>query len=142
MSVILVAVDGSERSDRAVAQVAERLRRRPGARAELLYVHEPPIRYGRVLGLQPAEALEQLRRRRAAEVLRNAAARLEEAGVPAGTHVARGELYEAIARRAVQVKAKEIVLGVRTPWFARVAASLARRVRPLEMLHVPVTYAH
>jgi hypothetical protein len=142
MSVILVAVDGSERSERAVAQVAERLRRRPGARAELLYVHEPPVRYGRLLGVQAPDELERLRERRAADVLRSAAARLEAAGVPAGVHAAHGELYATIARRAQEVQAKEIVLGVRTPWLARVSAALARRVRPLQLLHVPVTYAH
>jgi hypothetical protein len=141
MSVILVAVDGSSRSERALDHVAERLRGRPGARAELLYVHEPAVRYGRLLAMQRDEALEALRERRAADVLRLSGARLEAAGVPAGTHVAHGELYSTIARRAVEVSASEIVLGVRTPWLARLAAALARRVRPIEVLHVPVTYA-
>jgi hypothetical protein len=141
MSVILVAIDGTERSERALDGVAARLRGRPGARAELLYVHEPAIRYGRILAAQRSEDLEALRERRAADVLRSGAARLDAAGVPAGTHAASGELYATIARRAVEVGASEIVLGVRTPWLARLAAALARRVRPIETLHVPVTYA-
>jgi hypothetical protein len=141
MSVILVAIDGSERSERALDQLATRLQGRPGARAELLYVHEPAIRSGRILGVQRPEALDALRAQRAADVLRSAAARLEAAGVPAGAHEAHGELYATIAQRAVEVSASEIVLGVRTPWLARFFAALARRVRPIEVLHVPVTYA-
>jgi hypothetical protein len=141
MSVILVAIDGSKRSERALDQVAERLRGRPGARAELLYVHEPAIRFGRILGVQRSDDLRALRERRAADVLRGAAARLEAAGVPAGSRAEQGELYSTIARLAVEVGASEIVLGVRTPWLARLAAALARRVRPIEGLHVPVTYA-
>ena len=141
MSLILVSIDGSKRSERALDAVAERLRDRPGARVELLYVHEPPIRYGRVLAIQRSEDLDRLREQRASAVLRNAASRLEAAGVPAGTHVAYGELYSTIARTATELGASEIVLGVRTPWLARVAAALAGRVRPIEMLHVPVTYA-
>lgn len=141
MSVILVAIDGSKRSERALDHVAERLRSRPGTSAELLYVHEPAIRYGRILEVQPGEALDALRERRAADVLRNGAARLAAAGVPATTSAASGELYATIAQRAVEVSAIEIVLGVRTPWFARLVAALARRVRPIELLRVPVTYA-
>jgi hypothetical protein len=141
MSVILVAIDGSKRSERALDQVAERLRNRPGMRAELLYVHEPAIRSGRVLGVQSSEELEALRARRASDVLRDGAARLAAAGVGAGTHAEHGELYATIAKRAVDVAASEIVLGVRTPWLARLAAAIAGRVRPIRTLHVPVTYA-
>jgi hypothetical protein len=141
MSVILVAIDGSKRSERALGQVAERLRNRPGARAEVLYVHEPAIRYGRVLGVQRADELEALRERRASDVLREARARLTAAGVEADTRAERGELYATIAKRAVEVAASEIVLGVRTPWLARIAAALEGRVRPIQTLHVPVTYA-
>lgn len=141
MSVILVAIDGSKRSERALDGIAARLSRRPGDHAELVYVHEPAIRYGRILGVQRDAELEALRTRRAADVLRSGAARLAAAGVSAGTHAAHGELYATIARRAVEVAATEIVLGVRTPWLARLAAALARRVRPIDVLHVPVTYA-
>jgi hypothetical protein len=141
MSVILVAIDGSKRSERALDVIAERLRSRPGARVEVLYVHEPPIRYGRVLAVQRKEELDRLRAERAAAVLQRAAARLDAAGVPASTHVAHGELYVTIAKLATELGASEIVLGVRTPWLARVAAALAGRVRPIETLRVPVTYA-
>jgi hypothetical protein len=141
MSVILVAIDGSKRSERALGQVAERLRNRPGMRAELLYVHEPAIRYGRILGVQRSEDLEALREQRASDVLRNAEGRLAAAGVEAGACAEHGELYATIAKRAVEVGASEIVLGVRTPWLARLAAALEGRVRPIQTLHVPVTYA-
>jgi hypothetical protein len=141
MSVILVAIDGSKRSERALEQLAERLRTRPGMRAEILYVHEPAIRYGRILGVQRSDELEALRERRASDVLRDAEARLAAAGVEARTCTERGELYATIAKHAVEVGANEIVLGVRTPWLARLAAALAGRVRPIQTLHVPVTYA-
>ena len=68
MSLILVSIDGSKRSERALDAAAERVRDRPGARVELLYVHEPPIRYGRVLAIQRSEDLDRLREQRASVV--------------------------------------------------------------------------
>ena len=141
MSLILVAIDGSQRSERALDAVAARVRAIPTARVELLYVHEPAIRAGRIPGVQRAEALEALRATRAADVLKNAAERLASAGISAGTRSAPGELYPTIAETARALGASEIVLGVRTPWLARVGAALARRIRPIDVLHVPVTFA-
>ena len=141
MSLILVAIDGLQRAESALPAVIQRARQVPGARVELLYVFEPPIRSGRIPGVQRPEDLERLRAGRAATVLANAASRLAAAGVATGTRTAPGELYTTIAQTASSLGASEIVLAVRTPWLARTAAALARRFRPIELLHVPVTYA-
>ena len=141
MSLILVAIDGSDRSERALDAVAARARQLPGAHVVLLYVHEPAIRAGRVRGIQRPEDLDALRAERAATVLRNGAARLAAAGVPASGRTAAESCTRRIAHAATEVGASEIVLGVRTPWLARLGAALARRVRPIELLRVPVTYA-
>lgn len=140
MSLVLVPIDGSPRSDRALDVLAGRLRARAGARVQLLYVQEPPIRYGKVLLFQPADRVEAFRAERAGTVLRAAAARLEGSGFPVATLVEEGELYPTIARVATRLGASEVVLGVRRPWFARLGAALVRRLRPLEALRVPVTY--
>jgi nucleotide-binding universal stress UspA family protein len=140
MSLVLVPIDGSDRSDQTLAGVADRLRHRPGLRVALLFVHEPPMRYGRILVHQPLDTLDALRAERAAVVLRASAERLRASGLEVETRVESGELYATIARVARQLGASEVVLGVRTPWPARVARALVRRLRPLEALHVPVTY--
>jgi len=140
MSLILVPIDGSARSERAVDALVERVRGRPAVAVQLLYVNEPPIRFGKILMFQRSGDAEAFRARRASGVLRRAAARLEAAGVPATMLAEEGELYPTIALVATRIGASEVVLGVRTPWSARVAAALARRLRPLETLHVPVTY--
>lgn len=140
MSLVLVPLDGSMRSERAVDVLVERLRGKPGVRVQLLYVHEPPLRYGKVLLFQRRDDVDAFRARRAFDVMRAAAARFEAAGIPATTHSEEGELYPTIAKVATRVGASEVVLGVRSSWLARLAAALVRRLRPLETLHVPVTY--
>lgn len=139
MSLILVAIDGSPRSEQAIDALAARLGGRSPTNVQLLYVNEPAIRYGAVSIFQPREAADAFRARRAADVLARGAARLAAAGIPAATIAEEGELYATIARVATRLGATEVVLGVRTPWLARVGAALARRLRPLDRLHVPVT---
>jgi hypothetical protein len=139
MSLILVAIDGSTRSEQAIDAVAARLRGRPSSSVQLLYVNEPPLRYGAIPVFHPRETADALRARRAADVLAGAASRLAAEGIPAATLAEEGELYPTIARVATRLGASEVVLGVRTPWLARVGAALARRLRPLDRLHVPVT---
>lgn len=138
MSLILVAIDGSRRSEQAIDGLVARLRG-PLGPVQLLYVNEPPIRYGAIPIFQRRGAAEALRARRAVDVLALAAARLAAAGIPAATLAEEGELYPTIARVATRLGATEVVLGVRTPLLARVGAALQRQLRPLEQLHVPVT---
>jgi hypothetical protein len=140
MSLVLVPIDGSPRSEQAIEVLAGRLRGRSGARVQLLYVHEPLIRSGKIPLFQTRGAAETFRSEHAAAVLRAAAARFEGTGIPVETLAEQGELYPTIARVATRLGASEVVLGVRRPWFARLVEALVRRMRPLETLRVPVTY--
>jgi hypothetical protein len=140
MSLVLVPIDGSAWSERAIDALVERARGKPSTSVTLLYVHEPQVRYGRVLLFQPKAAADAFRARRAGDVLRRGAARLEAAGVAVSTLAEDGDLYPTIAQVATRVGASEVVLGVRTPWLARLRAALAGRLRPLGGLGVPVTY--
>lgn len=140
MSLVLVPIDGSPRSEQAIDVLAGRLRGRTGARVHLLYVHEPLVRSGKIPLFQPRDRAEAFRSEHAAAVLRAAKERLDGTGVPVETLVEQGELYPTIARVATRLGASEVVLGVRRPWLGRLVEALVRRMRPLEALRVPVTY--
>ncbi len=113
---ILLPVDGSPETDRALAYVAERHARGPVA-VTLLYVHETPLHSHAVTLHQHQDWLEEFRTRRARDVLEASASRLREAGIEVETRDAKGPLYRTILREASRLGAKEIVLGVRPPPF-------------------------
>jgi nucleotide-binding universal stress UspA family protein len=113
---ILVPVDGSEDTSRALDYVVGR-HGRGAVTVSLIYVHEPPIWTHAVGVFLRRDTLREARARRARDVLAAATARLREAGIEAESSQVDGPLYRTITDEAARLGSKEVVLGVRPPFF-------------------------
>jgi nucleotide-binding universal stress UspA family protein len=109
---ILVAVDGSESSDRAVSHLLKKLewyREKP--EIHLLNVQTAlPADVSRFIA---AEQLEGFHRERGEEALASARRILDAAGVAYVTHIGVGEPAHVIAHYAGERKVDQIVMGTR-----------------------------
>lgn len=132
----LVAVDGSEPSERALDHVVALARRIEGLEAVLVNVQAEPE--FRVLALHRDEILAELKAAGEA-VLAPAGARLAEAGIEVETRVETGEPASVIARLAAETGADGIVMGTRglAPMTGLLLGSVATKV--LHLVQIPVT---
>jgi nucleotide-binding universal stress UspA family protein len=134
---ILVPVDGSAASRRAVKHAAARARS-GGAGLHVLHV-QPPLMAGEVSALVTREMAIEHRRRESDRVLRHACAPLARAGLPYRAHCAEGPVAQTIARCARALGCGEIVMAtrgmgnVKNLLLGSVATEVVRRA------HVPVT---
>lgn len=109
---ILVAVDGSESSDRAVSHLLKKLGwYKEGAEIHLLNVQSAlPTDVSRFIS---AEQLEGFHRERGEEALASARGILDGAKVAYLTHIGIGEPAHVIAHYANERKIDQIVMGTR-----------------------------
>jgi nucleotide-binding universal stress UspA family protein len=108
--VLLVAVDQSEQSDRAV-EMARDLARRSGGSVKLLHVREHTVVVGRGPGVQETEGPEEV-----GELLEKEVGVLKDAGVPVTTEIRRavaGAAAREIVDAAKTASADLIVMGSR-----------------------------
>ncbi|MFO1352666.1 MAG: universal stress protein [Gammaproteobacteria bacterium] len=119
MTHIMVPIDGSVHTDRAIQQLIDRSCAGETIRASLMYVHEPPIRYGKLLLYQSLEKLREFRAQRAANVLDSAAQRLGTAGITCTTMTAEGELLKTIDEKTGSLQCDEVILGTWRPPTSR-----------------------
>jgi len=139
MRKILVAVDGSELSDRALEHAAGLARAMGDTRLHVLTVL-PPIRvYGEVKVYASEEHMHELAAQQAMRPLEAARERLEQAGVDAEFEELEGDPAETIARRAEELGCDSIVMGThgRGRVTQLVLGSVAQRV--VHLASVPVT---
>jgi len=137
MKRILVPVDGSEASLRALRHAAQRAREGQGE-VHLLHV-EPPMAYEELRAYALRPELEQLREDACGRVLKAAAATLAAEKVPCAEHLQRGEVAHTIARFASAHQIDEVVMGTRGMGAlgAIFVGSVAQRV--VHLADVPVT---
>ena len=111
MLKVLLPVDGSECSDRAVEFVIEKMRAREGAlELHLLTVHAP-IPYAGAVSTIGADKVEQYYREEGEETLKSARARLDAAKVVYAQHIMVGDPADVIVRYAKEQKVDQIVIG-------------------------------
>ncbi len=124
---ILVAIDGSEHSRRAVSYAARRAKAAP-CRIDLLHV-EHPVMAWEVGAVSPAEAVMASREVQSKEVLEAAASQFEH-GTEVQSHTVIGEPAGTILEQAAKLGADEIVIGSRglRPLGAAVLGSVAYKV--------------
>jgi nucleotide-binding universal stress UspA family protein len=109
---LLVPVDGSANSDRAVKYVIEIAKRRKSAEVLALNV-QPAVSYIELmLGPMPS-VIEHESQSAGRDAARSACALFDEAGVAYTLHVEQGEPGEAIAAFAQQRNSDLIVMGTR-----------------------------
>ncbi|MEY8688299.1 MAG: universal stress protein, partial [Leptothrix sp. (in: b-proteobacteria)] len=135
---LLVPVDGSGASERAVHHAVSLIRGRPAASIALLNVQNRET-----LGLSDIDAEDEDEHRiavsRSTKVLHKAIAACQAAGVEFDTHMAFGPIIETIIRAVRDVHADQIVMGTRGRGRLRslVLGSVATGV--VHQASVPVT---
>lgn len=114
MLKLLLAVDGSDCSGRAVDHFIERMNWfKGGLEIHLLNVQNP-IPYGnRVSSVVGHEKLQEYHQEEGLAALKQARAKLDKAGVKYHHHIGVGEPAEIIAQYAKEKGCDEIVMGTR-----------------------------
>lgn len=140
MQKLLIPVDGSESSLRAVDHVIKLAKGKEDVMVTLLYVHLAPEQYGAVAGQLTAEDIKELEEKHADAVLAEPAKRLEAAGlrVERDFRVAV-EIAPMISKRAEELGCDAIYMGAHGGGsLARIlVGSTANKV--LHLSRVPVT---
>lgn len=138
MPDVLVPVDGSKNSMRAVDYAVKQLGTAPNT-LHLLTVEPPLDDYGMVSAYLPKREHVKAMRARAAGILQQAAARARRQNVTCKTHVAIGDVASAIANTAARLKCGAIIMGTRGmgPLKNLILGSVASKV--LHLTHIPVT---
>jgi nucleotide-binding universal stress UspA family protein len=135
---ILVAVDGSACSDRAVAHAVAIARARPGTRLHLVNA-QPPVD-GVVSLFVPGATIKSVHREEGEKALRSAVRICAEAGVPCEKHIGVGRPGEIIGRFARELGVGALVSGTRG--HGGVAGVLLGSVAQEILSHVdvPITF--
>ena len=138
MERILVPVDGSANSGRAVSYAMRLARIDPAAEIHLLNV-QPAIASGEVRRLIGDDIIEKFQRSEGEKALESATQLLAGMAVPYKTHVAVGPAAESIARYAQELHCDAIVMGTRGlgTIAGMVLGSVATKV--LHLVVIPVT---
>jgi nucleotide-binding universal stress UspA family protein len=139
-SKILVPVDGSPASLRAVDFAIQRLTQNPNSSLVLLHVHNiPAIELAGVSEAVDTEWLREASSRASAKALKDAIGNCEDAGVGFKTLVETGSTAEAITRVAREEDVTQIVMGTRGlgPIQGLLLGSVATQV--IHLAKVPIT---
>jgi nucleotide-binding universal stress UspA family protein len=113
MHKLLVPLDGSPASDRALNHAIMLAGIMAPMHVHVVSVHEMPHDYGRSAAYFTAEELAELEERHSREILQPAAERLSAAGVSHSIESAAGNVAEAIVASAAQHGCDTIVMGTR-----------------------------
>lgn len=113
MRKILVAIDGSDTSLRALAFAAKQAGLTPPAALHVLTVQPPASTYTAWEIYVSADRIREMGAKRAAGILDDAAARLKNAGCEFTVERLDGEPSETIARRAKELGCESITMGTR-----------------------------
>ena len=111
MKAILVAVDGSATSDRAVAHAVELMQ--AGLAAELHLVNAQPNLGGAISSFVSRDQLDAYHREEGEKALASAVAIARKAGIEAKVHIGVGRQGEVVRDFAAKLGAGQVVLGTR-----------------------------
>jgi nucleotide-binding universal stress UspA family protein len=114
MLKLLVPIDGSECSLRALGHAIELAKARAGmAELILLQVNPDPILYSEIQVYAETERILELQRKQSEALLAPAAEKVRAAGVPCRADIERGDAATVIARQADTLRCGGIVMGTR-----------------------------
>lgn len=108
---VLIPVDGSERSHRALEYAIRSLDHSRATQLRLINV-QPPVSFARRLRLR-AEDIRREQQLEGGKALRHAQAMLDKAGIRYDAHVESGPVAETIVKLAKRWKCDVIVMGTR-----------------------------
>jgi nucleotide-binding universal stress UspA family protein len=136
MCTVLVPVDGSENSDRAVSLVVRLHAELASIAVHLLHVQMPVML--REDGSASSESHQEPAAPAAEEALKSAKELLDGASVPYTREVARGYVASTIVERAKVNRCEAILMGTRGMGSSEeLLGSIARQV--IQLANVPVT---
>ena len=143
MSNVLVPVDGSDNSMRAVDAACRQLAHRQSVTLHLLNV-QPPNHSGVVKKYLSQDLIDKFHHEEGETALRSARARLDDADIAYTSHVEVGDVAQTIARCVRELHCDQVIMGTRGLGSGGVAAlsglllgSIATKV--LNLVEVPVT---
>jgi nucleotide-binding universal stress UspA family protein len=145
MHSILIPIDGSDNSMRAVEAACQQIGSRRPVAVHLLNV-QPPNHSALVQKYLSQDLIDQFHAQEGEAALHTARSRLDEAGIACTTHVEVGDVAQTIARYVRDLHCDQVVMGTRGLGGSGVAAlsglllgSIATKV--LHLVDVPVTFA-
>jgi nucleotide-binding universal stress UspA family protein len=138
MPSVLVLVDGSENSTRAVEIVLKQIKDGQPIDIHVLNV-QPPILSGNVRLFVSQEMIDNYHQEEGEKALRSARALLDEASIPYSSHMEVGHIAETIAKFVKEKRCDQIVMGTRGLGAVSglLLGSVATKV--LHLVEVPVT---
>lgn len=114
MKNILFPFDGSAPAQRALDYLVGLAKERPGAQVHVLNVLPSPETYGsNAIAREVVERITDSAKERSAEICRQAASRLEAAGVACAIHPGVGHVLDAVERTIKQEGCDIVVMGTR-----------------------------
>jgi nucleotide-binding universal stress UspA family protein len=139
MRNLLVPIDGSETSMRALEHAIALARERHGVELNLLNVHPDPIVYGEIQVYVPMDRLLEEQRKHSETLLAPAVEKARAAGIAYTIAIESGDAATTIARRADALKCEGIVMGTRG--LGAIANLLLGSVaaKVVHLANVPVT---
>ncbi len=139
MQNILVPIDGSDNSMRALDHAIDTAKRSGSLELHLMIVHPEPIIYGEIQVYVSQEKMEEMQNAHSMDMLEPAIQRVKAAGVPYTSEIVVGDTAHMIVKRAHELQSREIVMGTRgmTAIANLVMGSVATRV--VHLATIPVT---
>ncbi|MBY0398935.1 universal stress protein [Myxococcota bacterium] len=136
---LLVPVDGSENSMKALRHAISVARSCAGSSIHVVTAHEEPIVFGEVSVYVSREMIAELQRRQSEGPLSMAVQVLESSGIPHTREILEGPIARTIARRADELGCDGIFMGTRgmTALGGLLLGSVATKV--IHEANVPVT---
>jgi nucleotide-binding universal stress UspA family protein len=135
---ILIPVDGSDHSDRAVQHLISTVDGCAGRQIFLINVQEP-IDAPELLSHMPASEIEAMQETRGGDALGSARALLDQAGIAYTADVLVGPVAETIARYASEKACDKIVIGRRGLGAIGSALMGSVTTRLMHLTDLPVT---
>jgi nucleotide-binding universal stress UspA family protein len=138
MLKLLVPVDGSESSHRAIEHAIDLANRITGIEIHLVNV-QPPIVSGEVVMFVGQDTINKYHQEESEKALKNGRALLDEAGIAWTAHAKTGHVAETIVRTGKDMGCYLIVMGTRgmSPIKNLVLGSVATQV--IHLTDIPVT---
>jgi nucleotide-binding universal stress UspA family protein len=144
MTCVLIPVEGSDNSTRAVDAACRQLAYGQPATVHLLNV-QPPINSGSVKNHLSQDLIDKFSQELGKTALEPARARLRDAGIAFTSHVEVGDVAQTIARYVRDLYCDQVIMGTRGLGSGAIGAisgllmgSIATKV--LHLVAVPVTF--
>ncbi len=143
MPCVLLPVDGSDNSTRAVDAACQQVAYGPTVMVHLLNV-QPPVNSGLVKNHLSQDLVDKFHQQLGQNALESARAQLKDAGIAYTSHVEVGDVAQTIARYVRDLHCDQVIMGTRGLGSGGVGAisglllgSIATKV--LHLVDVPVT---